>query len=81
MSVVSNGDMVTYLGDGDSFYFSGGIELKPNDSFKLCLGSSSHRSGYLTNDFSCDHVLMPNQTTHGHPRNGFWKNFGCDFFY
>ena len=19
---------------------------------------------------------MPNQTTHGHPRNGFWKNFG-----
>ena len=27
-----------------------------------------------------DQVLMPNQTTHGHPRNGFWKNFGCTFF-
>ena len=25
-------------------------------------------------------VLMPNQTTHGHPRNGFWKNLGCTFF-
>ena len=28
-----------------------------------------------------DQVLMPNQTTHGHPRNGFWKNFGCTFFH
>ncbi|HIO39991.1 MAG TPA: hypothetical protein EYN29_00400 [Candidatus Marinimicrobia bacterium] len=52
--LIINGDMVTYLGDGDSFYFSGGIELKPNDSFTLCLGSSSHRSGYLTDDFSSD---------------------------
>ena len=52
--LIINGDMVTYLGDGDSFYFSGGIELKPNDSFTLRLGSSSHRSGYLTDDFSSD---------------------------
>ena len=28
-----------------------------------------------------DQVLMPNQTTHGHPRNGFRKNFGCIFFF
>ena len=28
-----------------------------------------------------DQVLMPNQTTHGHPRNGFWKNFWCTFFH
>ena len=28
-----------------------------------------------------DQVLMPNQTTHGHPRNGFWKNFGSTFFH
>ena len=52
--LIINGDMVTYLGDGDSFYFSGGIELKPNDSFTLRLGSSSHRSGYMTDDFSSD---------------------------
>ena len=52
--LIINGNMVTYLGDGDSFYFSGGIELKPNDSFTLRLGSSSHRSGYLTDDFSSD---------------------------
>ena len=52
--LIINGDMVTYLGDGDSFDFSGGIELKPNDSFTLRLGSSSHRSGYLTDDFSSD---------------------------
>ena len=52
--LIINGDMVTYLGDGDSFYFSGGIELKPNDRFTLRLGSSSHRSGYLTDDFSSD---------------------------
>ena len=52
--LIINGDMVTYLGDGDSFYFSGGIELKPNDSFTFCLGISSHRSGYLTDDLSSD---------------------------
>ena len=52
--LIINGDMVTYLGDGDSFYFSGGVELKPNESFTLRLGSSSHRSGYLTDDFSSD---------------------------
>ena len=28
-----------------------------------------------------DQVLMPNQTTHGHSRNGFWKNFGCTFLH
>jgi len=52
--LIINGNMVTYLGEGDSFYFSGGIELKPNESFTLRLGSSSHRSGYLTDDFSSD---------------------------
>jgi len=52
--LIINGDMVTYLDDGDSFYFSGGIELKPNDSFTLRLGSSSHRYGYWTEDFSSD---------------------------
>jgi hypothetical protein len=24
---------------------------------------------------------MPNQTLHGHTRNGFWNDFGCTFFY
>ena len=28
-----------------------------------------------------DQVLMPNQTTHEHPKNGFWKNFGFTFFF
>ncbi|MBC8256622.1 MAG: hypothetical protein H8E85_04860 [Candidatus Marinimicrobia bacterium] len=49
-----NGDIVTYFGDGDSFYFSGGIELKPDSRLTLRLGSSSHRAGYLTGDFSSD---------------------------
>ena len=52
--LIINGDMVTYLGDGDSFYFSGGIELKPDSRLTLRLGSSSHRKGYITDDFSSD---------------------------
>ena len=28
-----------------------------------------------------DQVLMPNQGTPGHSRNGFWNDFGCTFFY
>ena len=52
--LIINGDIVTYFGDGGSFYFSGGIELKPDNRLTLRLGSSSHRSGYLTGDFSSD---------------------------
>jgi hypothetical protein len=52
--LIINGDLVTYLGDGESFYFSGGIELNPDSHLTLRLGSSSHRKGYLTDDFSSD---------------------------
>ena len=52
--LVLEGDIVTYFGAGGSFYFSCGIELKPDNRLTLRLGSSSHRSGYLTGDFSSD---------------------------
>jgi len=52
--LIISGDMVTYLDDGESFYFSGGIELNPDSRLTLRLGSSSHRKGYLTDDFSSD---------------------------
>jgi len=52
--LIINGDIVTYFGDGDSFYFSGGFELKPDSRLTLRLGSSSHRAGFLTGDFSSD---------------------------
>ena len=52
--LIINGDIVTYFADRNSSYFSGGIELKPDNRLTLRLGSCSHRSGYLTGDFSSD---------------------------
>ena len=52
--LIINGDFVTFIGDDKPFYFSGGIEFKPHNRLTLRLGSSNHRKGYMTNDFSSD---------------------------
>ena len=52
--LIINGDFVTFIGDDKPFHFSGGIEFKPHNRLTLRLGSSNHRKGYMTNDFSSD---------------------------
>jgi hypothetical protein len=52
--LIINGDLVTFIGDDKPFHFSGGIEFKPHNRLTLRLGSSNHRKGYMTNDFSSD---------------------------
>jgi len=52
--LIINGDFVTFIEDDKPFYFSVGIEFKPHNRFTLRLGSSNHRRGYMTNDFSSD---------------------------
>ena len=38
----------------DAIIFSGGLEFNPNKQLSFRLGCSSHRTGFLTNDFSSD---------------------------
>ena len=52
--LIINGDFVTFIGDDKPFHFSVGIEFKPHNRLTLRLGSSNHRKGYMTNDFSSD---------------------------
>ena len=52
--LIINGDFVTFIGDDKPFHFSGGIEFKPHNRLTLRLGSSNHRRGYMTDDFSSD---------------------------
>jgi len=52
--LIISGDFVTFIGDEKPFHFSAGIEFKPHNRLTLRLGSSNHRKGYITNDFSSD---------------------------
>ena len=52
--LIINGDFVTFIEDDKLFHFSIGIEFKPHNRLTLRLGSSNHRKGYMTNDFSSD---------------------------
>jgi len=54
--LIINGDFVTFIGDNKPFHFSIGIEFKPHNRLTLRLGSSNHRKGYMTKDFSSDVV-------------------------
>ena len=51
--LIISGDIVKKL-DDDNYYFTGGLEFKPQSRLTIRLGYSSHRSGYITNDFSSD---------------------------
>ena len=51
--LIINGDIIRKL-DGNSFYFSGGLEFMYQHRLTFRLGISSNRSGYLTEDFSSD---------------------------
>jgi len=51
--LIISGDIVKKL-DDDNYYFTGGLELKPQSRLTIRMGYSSHRSGYITDDFSSD---------------------------
>ena len=51
--LIINGDIVRKL-DGNSFYFSSGLEFMSQRRLTFRLGISSNRNGYLTEDFSSD---------------------------
>ena len=51
--LIISGDIVKKL-DDDNYYFTGGLEFKPQSRLTIRMGYSSHRSGYITDDFSSD---------------------------
>jgi len=51
--LIISGDLVNKLNDY-TYYFSGGLEFKPKSRLTIRLGSSSHRSGYITDYFLSD---------------------------
>ena len=53
ISLIISGDIVKKL-DDDTYYFTTGLELKPQSRLTIRLGNSSNRSGYITDDFSSD---------------------------
>ena len=53
ISLIISGDIIKKL-DDDIYYFTGGLEFKPQSRLTIRLGYSSHRNGYITDDFSSD---------------------------
>ena len=53
ISLIISGDIVKKL-DDDTYYFTTGLEFKPQSRLTIRLGNSSNRSGYITDDFSSD---------------------------
>ena len=53
ISLIISGDIVKKL-DDDTYYFTTGLEFKPQSRLTIRMGYSSHRSGYITDDFSSD---------------------------
>ena len=53
ISLIISGDIIKKL-DDDIYYFTGGLEFKPQSRLTIRLGNSSHRSGYIADDFSSD---------------------------
>ena len=51
--LIISGDLIKKL-DDDTYSFAGGLEFKPQSRLTIRLGSSSYRSGYITDYFLSD---------------------------